>query len=113
MTEASFAGGHDLIVGKISVPVPTEPVSEFTFRDFRHLDVAAFQEYLWKCDWIIFNSRSPLEQAVSTLYEHLFNAIDMHVPIKPIKHFRRVGDATHESIENARLNYYANSVKYI
>ena len=140
-TEAPFAGGHDLTSAKISVPVPTEPVSEFTFRHFRHLDVADSQEFLQKCNGSIFNSRPPLEQTVSTLYvpikhvntkkrkhpwftqehrnnmlnerDYFYKLFDRTRHRADLQNFRRVGDATHEGIENARLDYYANRLSNI
>ena len=144
-TDSPFAGGHDLIAATISIPMPSVPPTEFSFRDFKNLNARGLCEYLRESDWSIFDSQPTLEQALSTLYENLFKAIDTHVPIKVVntskrKHpwftsehqnmikerdrlyrrfdltrhradlmfYRAMRDATHQSIENARLDYYAN-----
>ena len=137
--------GHDLIAATISIPMPSVPLTEFRFRDFKNLNARGHCEYLRESDWSIFDSQPTLEQALSTLYENLFKAIDTHVYIKVVntskrKHpwftsehhnmikerdrlyrrfdltrhhadlmfYRALRDATHQSIENARLDYYAN-----
>ena len=87
-TDSPFAGAHDL-AATISIPMPPMPPLEFTYRDFRHLNAVGLCECLRESGWSIFDFQPTLEQAVTSLYENLFKAIDTHVPIKVVNTTKR------------------------
>lgn len=85
-TEVPFADGHDLITVTLKSSITTPDLIDFTYRDYNSVDSTALCGYLRECDWSLFHTENTLEERLSLLYDHLNNAISLHVPTKSLSH---------------------------
>lgn len=89
-TEAPFIAGHDLITATIDLRTSKPVTQDFTYRDFKSIDVTLLNEYLANCDWSCFmDDGCSLQEGLDCLYSNLHTALNAFAPVKTVKYKKR------------------------
>lgn len=81
-TETSFISGHDLVPAILDIRIHRQETSNFTYRDFKSIDVETLAGFLDGCDWSGIPDSGSLEAGIECLYSNLFAALDALAPVK-------------------------------